>query len=392
MLNRHRDEYDSLLQESKAVSELMLAEKNRFGFTHLEVAEELIRRWHLSSFMPDAVLYQHHSLEAVQGAHPLVKIVNLAAHLANRAGKLFDPQFDYGKSLFGFGNDELIQLVKEADEATDQAARDMNVDTTANGKQPDQEGGRYDHLARHVRTFALLTAASNNTGPSTPRNGALVALAEQLRVAFGFSLPVTFLFDSARNCLVGHALPGQNELIGQLEIPLQQGRSLPADCLQSGDLMHSFEPGLHGRRAVIDEQITRLAGGPGMLCLPLLHRGAKVGVVAVGIEESDVAKLHSEQGPLAAFAAQAAQMIASASVVRAAPDAMSMDAIPMSQTRLRKVIHEVNNPLGIMKNYIKILRLKMNKEEPAQFGLGVIDEEIDRVARIVDGLTEAAEA
>ena len=44
MLNRHRDEYDSLLQESKAVSELMLAEKNRFGFTHLEVAEELIRR------------------------------------------------------------------------------------------------------------------------------------------------------------------------------------------------------------------------------------------------------------------------------------------------------------------------------------------------------------
>lgn len=105
-----------------------------------------------------------------------------------------------------------------------------------------------------------------------------------------------------------------------------------------------------------------------------------------------MAKLHSEQGPQAAFAAQAAQMIASAPVVRAAPDAMSMDAIPMSQTRLRKVIHEVNNLLGIMKNYIKILHLKMNKEDPAQFGLGVIDEEIDRVARIVGGLTKAAEA
>jgi len=49
----------------------------------------------------------------------------------------------------------------------------------------------------------------------------------------------------------------------------------------------------------------------------------------------------------------------------------------------RKVAHEVSNPLGIIKNYLKILGLKLAKDSPAQEEIKIINEEIDRVSAIV---------
>jgi signal transduction histidine kinase len=57
----------------------------------------------------------------------------------------------------------------------------------------------------------------------------------------------------------------------------------------------------------------------------------------------------------------------------------------------RRVVHEVNNPLGIIKNYIKILGLKLTAEDPAQQELRIISEELDRVALIVRELSDFSE-
>jgi signal transduction histidine kinase len=45
--------------------------------------------------------------------------------------------------------------------------------------------------------------------------------------------------------------------------------------------------------------------------------------------------------------------------------------------------HEINNPLAIMKNYVGLLRMKLNEGHPAQDDLRVISDEIDRVARMI---------
>jgi signal transduction histidine kinase len=57
----------------------------------------------------------------------------------------------------------------------------------------------------------------------------------------------------------------------------------------------------------------------------------------------------------------------------------------------RRVVHEVNNPLGIIKNYIKILGLKLSGADPAQEELRIISEELDRVALIVRELSDFSE-
>jgi two-component system NtrC family sensor kinase len=53
-----------------------------------------------------------------------------------------------------------------------------------------------------------------------------------------------------------------------------------------------------------------------------------------------------------------------------------------------KVAHEVNNPLGIIKNYLLLLKRKVeNDPEPKEL-VGVVTEEIDRIAGIVKQLLE----
>ncbi|MDK2972394.1 MAG: two-component system, NtrC family, sensor kinase [Candidatus Sumerlaeota bacterium] len=59
--------------------------------------------------------------------------------------------------------------------------------------------------------------------------------------------------------------------------------------------------------------------------------------------------------------------------------------------------HEVNNPLSIIKNYLRILTGRAGRQEPTEEdykavrdGLGVIEEEIDRIARIISQLRQVS--
>jgi signal transduction histidine kinase len=57
----------------------------------------------------------------------------------------------------------------------------------------------------------------------------------------------------------------------------------------------------------------------------------------------------------------------------------------------RRVIHEVNNPLGIIKNYLRILGIKLAKTDTAQDEIKILNEEIDRIANILRNLNGSCE-
>ena len=53
-----------------------------------------------------------------------------------------------------------------------------------------------------------------------------------------------------------------------------------------------------------------------------------------------------------------------------------------------KVAHEINNPLGIIKNYILLLKRSVDENSQARNYTGIVRQEIDRIARIVKELLE----
>lgn len=58
----------------------------------------------------------------------------------------------------------------------------------------------------------------------------------------------------------------------------------------------------------------------------------------------------------------------------------------------RKIAHEVSNPLGIIKNYLQIMRLNAPESDPQRESLRVIDEELDRIASILRQLSDLTRA
>ncbi len=52
------------------------------------------------------------------------------------------------------------------------------------------------------------------------------------------------------------------------------------------------------------------------------------------------------------------------------------------------IAHEINNPLGIIKNYLLILSESIRKSDPQLSDLKVVKEEVDRIARIVKNLLD----
>jgi nitrogen-specific signal transduction histidine kinase len=58
----------------------------------------------------------------------------------------------------------------------------------------------------------------------------------------------------------------------------------------------------------------------------------------------------------------------------------------------RKVVHEVSNPLTIMKNYLKVLDGQLAEHQLERKAVGICAEEIDRVTRLLKPLGNLAEA
>jgi len=124
-----------------------------------------------------------------------------------------------------------------------------------------------------------------------------------------------------------------------------------------------------------------------MLCLPLALRSEYVGVIVVGIDATKLSHLGRNFKLLEMFLSEAALTLRVQQLRERQLRSIQSERAGASFALARKVVHEVNNPLGIMKNYLKILGLKLKDQGIELDELGVLNEEIDRIARIVGELT-----
>ncbi|MEE4239542.1 MAG: HAMP domain-containing sensor histidine kinase, partial [Anderseniella sp.] len=88
-------------------------------------------------------------------------------------------------------------------------------------------------------------------------------------------------------------------------------------------------------------------------------------------------------------ALQPAPVPAPAEVPVAMEPVVPSDAIP--RDRVRRAVHEVANPLTIMRNYVNLLSDRLGADSTVQRDLSIISDEIERVGRIVRGITAAEE-
>ena len=124
-----------------------------------------------------------------------------------------------------------------------------------------------------------------------------------------------------------------------------------------------------------------------MLCLPLEVRDEYVGVIVLGLDHAKFSHLGNHFKLLEMFSSEAALALRMEQLRDRQLKRIQSERAGASFAVARKVVHEVNNPLGIMKNYLKILGIKLKDQGMELDELGIINEEIDRIANIIGGLT-----
>jgi len=118
--------------------------------------------------------------------------------------------------------------------------------------------------------------------------------------------------------------------------------------------------------------------------------GVVLGVMACPVGRLQAERLEQRLALLGSFADLLAGHLASWRALRERDRELQAASADRLRQRERQMVHEVSNPLGIIKNYLNIVRRKLPDGVALGNELQVLHEEIDRVARIVRQLGEPA--
>jgi len=386
--------------------QLMQRETEEIGSNHCEVGAWLVGSWHLNSFLADAVLYHHVLASRVTDAHPLIRIAHVAnsMSLANPSDeeKLADAAL-----LLGITLADSRRIISKARELVTKIAQSLDIEIEidtgtagapeagATSEKPDQDKlhQKRMQLALEVRDIALVDGIALGVTAAPPTlDGILLAIQRSLHILFGFQNIIFFLRDRESGTLHGKSLASQQELVNEMAIPPRRGNSIVTDVLHVRSAYSSFVSAENGTLTVLDDQIARLMQAEGFYCQPLVAQDTIVGTVLFGLAKVQLPQVEKQRKLISMFAQQASQTLAAWHVDNEQVQRTEFEAISASRAKARQVVHEANNPLSIIKNYIKLLSVKLPQEDTVQGDLAIIREEIDRVTKIIRQVTEVTEA
>ncbi|MDY6952689.1 MAG: HDOD domain-containing protein [Thermodesulfobacteriota bacterium] len=389
------EEYAAVLHDAADDSDLLVQEKEGFGVTHCEVGAWLIRQWDPKSLMADAVLYHQEPRERILDAFPLVKIVYVAHALCQNDSSALLAGVSIVRAMFGFGPSQVEEIVGDANKEVAQVAGSFGIRTKGlpleEVAEGEKRGDKQKDLLYEVRDVSLLSGTLQNLLRADCRDAVLRVVEQSLQILFHVEKVFFFLYVQEKDVLVGMS-PHRDDRGGPitgLEIAAQNDRSLIARSLAKRMFLDSFGHPEPVTMTIAEEEIVRLAGTEGILCIPMLVRGQNVGVIVAGTSESQFLRLTGKVKLLNMFANHVATSLHVEEMkkesTRETDVSQQLDA---AATIAHKIGHEVNNRLGIMKNYIKILGMKLPQEDSALDELKIIGEEIDRVSQIADQLSD----
>ncbi|MGD8642656.1 MAG: HDOD domain-containing protein [Chromatiales bacterium] len=390
-------EYSAIRLQADSDAALIALETEHFGNPHPEIGAWLIDGWNLDSFMADAVLYHHATLETVTDGHPLVKIVYLANLLATRTTQSGPDRYESADRLLGLTRGVVQDLVKRAQQRLAEIAQSISVELDLADAAPDWTeepvSSVWDQaqleLAGKVEENALVDGVRGVIRGAAGEEGVLLALQQSAGILFDVRHVLFFLHQESDGTLLGRSPMEPGSLVGELAVPLQAGRSLIADAwLGAGP---TDTGGSEDELSVLDRQVLRLLGSEAMVCLPMLTGEGKLGTMILGVEATQLQALRTQQALGLLFAREAATALDEQRTRQQREGRMLNDTLAEVDSKVHQVVHEVSTPLGVLRNYLSILAKKIESSDPAQEDLRIMREEIGRVGDIVRRLTDVSD-
>jgi signal transduction histidine kinase/HD-like signal output (HDOD) protein len=369
--------------------DLCAVEQRTLQITHSEAGAWLIERWHLDSFLADSVLYHHEPSARLEAAHPLIRIVRLA-HLLSAHGPQ-DQAVSEALGLCAIGEDEVDTLVALAQRQVEKSAAHLGIDLTGADDiptppayAPPMQDAVAQRLSEEVRNLVLVSEVGQSFARQQGENGLLDAMTRSARMLFDFENTVILLENPTGQALVG--MPGTDQQrVAEFSIPLAKGGPVAgaANERRLAFLQKGGQP-----LGLAEEQLFRILGTDSLVCLPLVAGARCLGVLVGAVQSWQLPACQKRERFMQAFGVQAASALETAMSERGHARRQLAHVAEEYREASRRVVHEVNNPLSIIKNYLSVLDGKLAKREPVVGEMSILNEEIDRVGQLINGLAD----
>ena len=388
------EEYKDILKDFHSDRQQLINEEARYGATHSEVATWLLNRWNFQSVISDPVRYHHESPARIAQALPMTQIVYIANFLCQDTEAKINEGIALAQNILGFSSSECNYFIEKSGlKAKDVAnALDIgiNIDESAIKSIDEKDRKIQDVLVQDVRNVSLLTVTLEGFLTAKDKNDFLTVISDGLKILVDINRFIYFLLDAKKKVLFGYVRDenGRYTKNYNLAVPMSLEQSLLVKVILGKKPMNSFRVGEQSFLPIIDEQIIGLLGGQGIYCLPIAAQGDSVGVLVLAIQKSDLPYLSRNEKLLKILIHKGALALQLDHLRQKQLHEVQVKRAEASSDLARRVVHEVNNPLSIIKNYLKILEIKLSVGNIAQDEIGIINEEIGRVAQVLKKLTD----
>jgi signal transduction histidine kinase/HD-like signal output (HDOD) protein len=370
--------------------DLCAVEQRTLQITHTEAGAWLVERWNLDSFLADALLYHHEASSRLESAHPLIRIVRVAHVLACHLDD--GQQVADALPLCGLAQHEAQELAANAARQVEKSAACLGIDLEGaddivqpQAYAPPPADPVQQRLSEEVRNLVMVSEVGQSLARQQGETGLIESMTRSARILFNFDTAVVLLENPTGQALVGTPGGNDQQRISEFSIPLAKGGVVAEAALERRlAFVDRSTPGL----GLAEEQLLRMLGSETMVCVPLVAGARCLGVMLGGVAAWQVGATQRRERFMQAFGVQAANALETAISERGHARRQLANVAEEYREASRRVVHEVNNPLSIIKNYLSVLDNKLARREPVVGEMSILNEEIDRVGQLISGLAD----
>ncbi|MGD9948546.1 MAG: HDOD domain-containing protein [Desulfobulbus sp.] len=382
---------------------LAFLEEEKLHVNHCQAGAWLCEEWHLPTLIADAIRYHHHAIDEVRQTLPLTKIIcfsDLLSHNQPNAPECLDA----AEQLFALPQDLIAPLVEGLDEQIEQLAQQLGIHIpriakTSHDKEPESEEVHRETslgLINRIRNISQLSGLLDNLLRAENREQIVLAIEQGIKILFNEERCLLLLPDVATGHLSAKASPENSlgrETEGLVFHTADAPNSLLAQAIHTGHLQHSFLAKAEQQTPtnLFDSQLQHLLQTEGMVVFPLTCHKQFEGLLLIGLMKNSFRSLNSQMGALKLMANQSAVALQLERTRRLQAERIVEERLQAATLVARKIGHEINNPLAILRNYLHILERKIAKGHGINEEIAIIDGEMERLARITRGLEDLSQ-
>ncbi|MCW8911292.1 MAG: HDOD domain-containing protein [Gammaproteobacteria bacterium] len=374
--NNANFDYNKIDHASHSTEELLAIEKQNFNISHDELGGRLLTKWDITESISDAARFHHADIEEIQEAHQLTKIINLANKLALNTSEQNNSSFEYAHRLFDLSESLINDMVISANEEVSKVAKSLNIDIG-------NDDTKQIELAQEVRDIAF-SKGTHLPLEENESHSIFSSIQKCTMLLLGIRKSIIFTYNKDNNSVSAPETQAlvENSFITDLKIPLNSN-SLLTKSLDNNSIQDSFIHGATGKLAVVDQQLTGALKSEGILCIPVKQQDEPIAVIVCAVNHVKCSELNKNRNLLITYAGQIASSIDDSRKSSLATHQLLEDNQAIFKAKAREIIHETNNPLSVIRNYLQLLGKKLDTNKAAQDDINIIKEEIDRVGSII---------